>query len=196
LTKHTYTIPGPQLEPKESKFAGYEQPYSKIHYELDFSRGAQVDIGCGTAVVGDGSRDANIPKDVYAHPASMHEMSYAHTNGRGNPNSDPPDPGYYPMRCPRYHRFAVTKPGNFTFDSCASLMNVGVSLFKRTDNLNDSEYGRTPDGSWKPGRLYEVPLHDNDKQWSTVPTGTISGAPEFMPCSMNVWVHRVEIPAQ
>ena len=101
----------------------------------------------------------------------MHEMSYAHTNGRGNPNADPPDPGYYPMRCPRYHRFTVTKPGNITFDACASLMNVGVSLFKRTANLNESEYGRTPDGSWRYGRLFEVPLHDKDTQYRTVSTG-------------------------
>ena len=42
LTKHKYTIPAPKLEPKERKFAGYAQPFLKIRYELDFSRGAEV----------------------------------------------------------------------------------------------------------------------------------------------------------
>lgn len=70
LTEHTYTIPAPLLEPKELMFAGYEQPYSKIHYELDFSRGSEVDIGCGTAAAGDGAVDGRIPKSFDAHPLS------------------------------------------------------------------------------------------------------------------------------
>ena len=115
LTGHTYTISAPLLEPKERRFVGYRQPYSRIRYELDFSRGAEVDIGCGTAVVGDGTGDANIPKDVFAHPHSMKRFSYQWPTGRGNLNADPPDPGHYPLACPRYHRFTITKPGNFTF---------------------------------------------------------------------------------
>ena len=93
LTEHTYKIPPPLLTPIEKKFVGYEQPYSKIHYELDFSLGAEVDIGCGTEVVGDGSKDPKIPKDVYAHPASMYAASYQLGSGRANLNADPPDPG-------------------------------------------------------------------------------------------------------
>ena len=93
LTEHTYKIPPPLLTPIEKKFVGYEQPYSKIHYELDFSLGAEVDLGCGTEVVGDGSKDPNIPKDVYAHPLTMHEASYQVTTGRRNLNADPPDHG-------------------------------------------------------------------------------------------------------
>ena len=93
LTEHTYKIPPPQLTPIEQKFVGYKQPYSKIHYELDFSLGAEVDIGCGTEIVGDGSKDPNIPKDVYAHPLTMHESSYQLTAGRRNLNADPPDHG-------------------------------------------------------------------------------------------------------
>ena len=42
LSAHTYTVPAPLLEPKQRRFAGYEQPYTKIHYELDFSLGAEV----------------------------------------------------------------------------------------------------------------------------------------------------------
>ena len=42
LTAHTYKTPVPQLEPKHRMFAGYKQPHSKIHYELDFSLGAEV----------------------------------------------------------------------------------------------------------------------------------------------------------
>ena len=120
LTEHTYTIPAPKLEPKERKFAGYAQPFLKTRYELDFSRGAEVDIGCGTTVVGDGSVDQNIPKDELglAHPLSMHEWSYQWPSGRATRSTitaDPPDYGYFPQRCPRYHRFRVTHAGNFTF---------------------------------------------------------------------------------
>ena len=121
LRGHAYKIAAPLLEPKEQMFAGYEQPYSKIHYELDFSLGAEVDIGCGTAVNGDASGDDNVRKDVFAHPLSMMEASYQWYRGRANPNADPPDPGYYPQNCPRYHRFEVTKPGNFTFVRAAAL---------------------------------------------------------------------------
>ena len=114
-TGRMYTIPAPQLEPKERKFVGYKQPYQKIHYELDFSLGADVDIGCGTAVVGNGAGDANIPKSVFTHPDSMHHISYQWMVGRGDLKADPPDPGFYPQRCPRFHRFKVTRAGNFTF---------------------------------------------------------------------------------
>ena len=50
LTGNVYKIEAPLLEPKERKFAGYTQPYSRIHYEMDFTLGAEVDIGCGTQV--------------------------------------------------------------------------------------------------------------------------------------------------
>ena len=99
LTEHTYKIPPPQLTPIEQKFVGYKQPYSKIHYELDFSLGAEVDIGCGTEVVGDGTEDPDISKSVRAHPLSMHTISYQLTNGRGSLNAEPPDFG-----CVRFYR--------------------------------------------------------------------------------------------
>ncbi len=110
-------ITAPMLEPKNKKFSGYKQPYTKIHYELDFSRGAEVDIGCGTTVVGDGSVDKSVPTDQagLAHPLSMHEFSFLAPDGRGDPHADPPDPGFYPFPCTRFHRFRVIKPGNFTF---------------------------------------------------------------------------------
>ena len=50
LIGHTYSIPAPSVlkNEKEKMYVGYTQPYSRIRYELDFSRGATVDIGCGT----------------------------------------------------------------------------------------------------------------------------------------------------
>jgi len=90
LAGHTYRIPPPALVPKERKFAGYEQPYSKIHYELDFSLGADVDLGCGTAVVGDTSADAAILKSVQRHPLSRHVMGYQWTDGKPDPFVVPP----------------------------------------------------------------------------------------------------------
>ena len=118
LANHTYTIPAPMLEPKERKFVGYEQPFLKIRYELDFSMGAEVDIGCGTSVVGDGSADTPVAKDEagLAHPLSMYEYSYQWPFGRANLKADPPDYGHFEAAlCPRYHRFRVTTPGNLTF---------------------------------------------------------------------------------
>ena len=97
------------------QFVGYKQPYSRIRYELDFLLGAEVDLGCGTAVVGNGAGDPIISKDVFAHPLSMHRISYQWLTGRGNLKAEPPTPGFYPQGCPRYHRFRIVKPGNFTF---------------------------------------------------------------------------------
>ena len=122
----TYTIKAPALYPKDTKFAGYAQPYRKIRYELDFSRGAAVDIGCGTSVVGDTTEDGPTNKTYFAHPNSCREISFQYEEGRGNLKDDPPDLGYYPEKCQRYHRFNVTRPGNFTFvrarSSCTSTL--------------------------------------------------------------------------
>ena len=130
-TSNSYTIPAPKLEPKEAMFVGYAQPFAKIHYELDFSLGAEVDIGCGTTVFGNGAVDENIPKSRHAHPLSMQTMSYQWPGSRGNPSADPPDYGYYPWRCPRYHRFKVTHAGNFTFvrsDFCPHFAILGFPV--------------------------------------------------------------------
>ena len=119
VTEHTYTIPAPKLlEQKDTLFVGYEQPFSQIKYEIDFSRGAEVDIGCDTSVVGNGAADPDISKDRFTHPASMQSINFQWIDGRAN-LVDPKnlDYGYYPLRCPRYHRFKVTKPGNFTIVS-------------------------------------------------------------------------------
>ena len=98
-------LQAPRLEPKERRFVGYEQPYTKIHYELDFSRGADVDIGCGTTVVGDSTEDGLIPRTRFTHPCSMHALSYQWPNGRGNLKAwkaagEPPggaDQGFFPQ---------------------------------------------------------------------------------------------------
>jgi len=80
----------------------------------------QVDIGCNTSVVGNGAVDENVPKTAFAHPLSMQAANYQWMIGRGNWRADPPDYGYYPANCPRYHRFRVIDPGNFTFVSGAA----------------------------------------------------------------------------
>ena len=103
LTDHTYAIAAPRLEPKERKFVGYAQPYTDIRYELDFTLGAEVDIGCGTAVVGNGKLDQKIRKDAlnYSHPLSMYPENYQWPVGRTNLNSDPIEPGTFPNAAPR-----------------------------------------------------------------------------------------------
>ena len=65
----------PQLEPKERHYVGYKPPHTQIFYELDFSRGAEVDIGCGTTIVGDSIEDKLIPRTLFTHPCSMHALS-------------------------------------------------------------------------------------------------------------------------
>ena len=130
LTDQTYTIKAPKLlQQKDDMFVGYKQPYSKIKYELDFLLGAEVDIGCGTSVVGNGAVDENIPKSVYAHPLSMQEYSFQWIAGRVNLKADPIDYGYYPTRCPRYHRFRVTRPGNFTFVRAAAWRSFALKCY-------------------------------------------------------------------
>ena len=117
-------------------FVGYAQPYLQIRYELDFTRGAEVDIGCGTSVVGNGALDTPVSMQETAHPLSMREPGYYWP---GAPDISKENPGFYPSKCPRYHRFKVTSPGNFSFDACASTSYMGLGLFKRTDNLTESE---------------------------------------------------------
>ena len=75
LARHTYAIPPPQLEPKDRMFAGFKPPHTKIHYELDFSLGAEVDIGCGTAV-GNGALDVSVSKKHTTHPLSMDPLQF------------------------------------------------------------------------------------------------------------------------
>ena len=65
----------------------------------------------------------------------------SYVNSRATDDS----PGFYPHACTRYHRFTVTHPGNFTFDTCASMFALGLQLYKRTDNVSESE-PRTPKG--------------------------------------------------
>ena len=78
FAEHTYTIPAPQLD-KDDLFVGYMQPFSKIHFELDFLKilaPRAVDIGCGTTVVGNGAGDSNIPRKTFAHPLSMNRAQF------------------------------------------------------------------------------------------------------------------------
>ena len=89
----------------------YAEPFTKIQYELDWTRGAEVDLGCGTMAVGDSTRDPLISKAgpfTYPggpsvsgpkHPNSMHRISYQWLNGQRNLQAN--DPGFYSQRCPR-----------------------------------------------------------------------------------------------
>ena len=166
LTGHTYTTLPPRLEPKERHFVGYKPPHTKIFYELDFSRGAEVDIGCGTTAVGDSTGDGAVSKSNGRHPLSMQRISYVWFTGRRNNKTSPPDFGVYPQKCPRYHRFRVTKPGNFTLETCGSTASIGFNIYKQTNNLTKSESRVMPlseGGNTKSGQLFEVPLHDNNR---------------------------------
>ena len=89
----------------------YAEPFTKIQYELDWTRGAEVDLGCGTMAVGDSTHDPLISKGgafLYPdglsipgpkHPGSMRRLSYQWPNGQRNIQTK--DPGFYNQRCPR-----------------------------------------------------------------------------------------------
>jgi hypothetical protein len=44
---------------------------AKIHYELDFQLGADVEIGCGSTVSADGTKDQKLSRDDWTNPLSM-----------------------------------------------------------------------------------------------------------------------------
>ena len=186
-----YSIPAPKLEPRERKFVGYQQPYSKIKYEIDFSLGTEVDLACGVDVVGDATHDANTPKSWQGHPWSSQVFMYQFGAGRAQPEADPPYPGYFPVPCPRYHRFSVTKPGNLTFDTCASMMDVGIQLYKKTDNLAESDpMYRYNNGTLVHNQTYTVPLHRNDRVYRNVTTGLKKIQLDWFPQGMVDWMHE------
>ena len=59
------------------------------------------------------------------------------------------------------------------------MFGVGISIFKQTDNLAESEPRMTSD--WKGfegGQLFEVPLHDNNQQYRNISTGLVKIQPD------------------
>ena len=58
-------------------------------------------------------------------------------------------------------------------DTCASASGQALRLYKRTDNLTESETRRTSDGTFKDGQSFDVPLHDNNQPYRTISTGLI-----------------------
>ena len=75
-----------------------------MQYELDWARGAEVDLGCGTMAVGDSTHDPLISKAgpfTYPdgpsvqgdkHPNSMQRISYQWPTGQRDPQKK--DPGF------------------------------------------------------------------------------------------------------
>ena len=65
-------------------------------------------------------------------------------------------------------------------------MATGVSLYRRTANLNESEPMMTRsswdgDGRWtgfKRGRPFDIPLHDNNMQYATINSGLVKVQPD------------------
>ena len=74
-------------------------------------------------------------------------------------------------------------------DTCASLMDVGLLLYKRTDNLTESEPMVLTNGTYIRGnnqtgyafeQFYKVPLHRDDQQYDTVSTGLVKIQPDLV----------------
>lgn len=70
------------------------------------------------------------------------------------------------------------------------MMNVGIMLFKRTANLSEAEMGRSSsDGLvWEDARVFEVPLHDNNEQYTTVSTRLQEMYPEHAGPGLVDWL--------
>ena len=76
------------------------------------------------------------------------------------------------------------------------MMSVGIYIYKQTDNLAESEPRMTSD--WKGfqgGQLFEVPLHDNDQQYRTIPTGLVRVQEDRMSQGFVNWIKPSADPA-
>ena len=87
---------------------------------------------------------------------------------------------------------------NVIQDTCASMNNIGIALYKRTDNLSESE-PRMTSGSkvFQGGQLFEVPLHHNDQQYGAVTTGLVRVQPDQLNQGFTNWVseyHNKDFP--
>ena len=70
------------------------------------------------------------------------------------------------------------------------MMAVGIALYKRTDNLTESEPRMTSTmKGFKAGQLFEVPLHNNDRQYATVLTGLIKVQPDRLGKPLVEWAN-------
>jgi len=70
------------------------------------------------------------------------------------------------------------------------MMSVGLHLFKRTDNRSKSEERMTDDWSFKGGQMFEVPLHDNDKEYRTFTTGLVREQPDSFGEGIFKWMEQ------
>ena len=81
-------------------------------------------------------------------------------------------------------------------DTCASVMQVGINIFKLTDNLTESEPHMT--SGWKGfkrGQPFEVPLHNSNQQQSTFSTGLVRIQPDFFGKGFVDFFNRLTDPA-
>ena len=75
------------------------------------------------------------------------------------------------------------------------MMFTGISLYKRTADLSRSAPRMTPDwDGFKAGLEFEVPLHDNNQQYSTVVTGLIKVQTDTASPGLTDWITRYADP--
>ena len=64
-------------------------------------------------------------------------------------------------------------------DTCASTTGLGIQIYKRTNNLSESEPRLTNfSKGYMRGQNFSVPLHDNNRPYRTVATGLIKVQPD------------------
>ena len=79
----------------------------------------------------------------------------------------------------------------FNQDTCASKMFTAANLYKRTDNLSKSAPRMTSDweAGFRGGQPFDVPLHDNDKEYRTVTTGLVKVQPDRANKGLVDWIN-------
>lgn len=166
LVGRTYRTGAAPLEPRQERFVGYSGDFTKIKYELDFTNGAEVDIGCGSKVLGNYANDEPVGFDtpgVHHQPYHMAEWGAQFIEHHGYVVEDGKEGLTKAIdKFPRHYRFEVTKPGDFTFETCNSQFHQAVMLFRQV-----------PPNQSERGILYTVPVYSGDRVIKTVKTGLV-----------------------
>lgn len=59
------------------------------------------------------------------------------------------------------------------------MMQVGISIFKQTDNPAESEPRMSSNWTFQGGQLFEVPLHDNNQHFARFQLGSSNSSQIF-----------------
>ena len=87
------------------------------------------------------------------------------------------------------HLHAAVPTASVAQNTCGSTEAIGVNLYLQTDNVSESEQRVVPSGEKRQqtGQIFEVPLHDNNQQYTTMSTGLIRVQAESVSKGLADW---------